>query len=394
MNGNILLRYLPAYRGNETIIKHNQDTNDIIKGIIEGHDKYAKDYDKISSFFIGSTPKQTARNIWNFLKENVNYVVEPEYKQTIKSPSAIIATGKTTGSDCKNYSLMTAGILQSLARKGIQKVPYCFRFSSYKYFSEVPEHVFCVLYPGTKNEIWVDAVLNSFDQKKAYTYKIDKTPKNMLVGISGIGATPKTFFGKILRPVLVVAGSPARTAFLLLVGLNFTGLATNLAKAGELQPAKLKNWWERLGGQISKLDRSIKLGKKKKRIFGVDQIGCSGCKNQVGCVDPSSCTLETAAVASPILAAAATFLKDVLKQAQPALTQISTNLLVKKAQDAAQKIALTKDEKALMAQYQVDEFNALSQQQATSSTVKKFLPIALLAGAGVGIYLITKKKRK
>lgn len=383
MTGNTLLRYLPAYRGNETIIKHNQDTNDIIKGIIEGHDKYAKDYDKISSFFIGSTPKQTGRNIWNFLKENVKYVVEPEYKQTIKSPSAIIATGHTTGSDCKNYSLFTAGILNSLAKKGIQKVPFCFRFSSYKYFSEVPEHVFVVLYPGTKNEIWVDAVLNSYDNKKAYTYKIDKTPKNMLVGISGIGKKPKTFFGKLLRPVLVVAGSPARTAFLLLVGLNFVGLATKLDKSNQLQPAKLKNWWEGLGGMISKLDRSIRLGKKKKRIFGVDSIG-----------EPVTVTTGTVAVASPILAAAAVFLKDVLKEAQPELTKISTQLLIKKAQDAAQKLALNKDEKAILAQERVNEFDALTQQQAAGSTVKRFLPVVLLAGAGIGIYLIAKKKRK
>lgn len=384
MNGNTLLQFLPAYNGNETVLVRNQDTNDIINGILDAHYKYSKNYDKISSFFVGSTPKQTARNIYNFLKQNVKYRVEPEHKQTIKSPAAIIATGHTTGSDCKNYSLFIAGIINSLAWMKFQKIPFCFRFSSYKYFSEVPEHVFVVLYPGTNHEIWVDPVLNSFDNKKAYTYKIDKTPKNMLVGISGIGAKPKTFFGKLLRPVLTVAGSPARTAFLLLVGLNFTGLATNLNKANTLQPAKLKDWWERLGGQISKLLHSIDLGKKKKRIFGLND-------KSIGVVDPVT---TTAAVASPILASVAIFLKDVLKEAQPALTKISTELLVKKAQDAAQKLALTKDEKALVAQQKVDEFNALSQQQATSSTVKKFLPIALLAGAGVGIYLITKKKRK
>lgn len=382
MNGNTLLKFLPSYNGNETMLVRNQNTDDIIKGILEAHYKYSKNYDKISSFFIGSTPKQTARNIYNFLKENVKYKVEPENKQTIKSPAAIIATGHTTGSDCKNYSLFIAGIINSLAWMKLQKIPFCFRFSSYKYFSEVPEHVFVVLYPGTNHEIWIDPVLNSFDNKKAFTYKIDKTPRNMLVGISGIGAAPKTFFGKILRPVLVVAGSPARTAFLLLVGLNFTGLATKLGKALELQPAKTKDWWERLGGQISKLDRSIKLGKVKKRIFGHENIGF---------VDGG--VTETAAIASPILAAVAVFLKDVLNEAQPALVQISTQLLVKKAQDAAANLALTKNEKALVAQQQVAEFDAISQQQAAKTTVNKFLPIALIAGAGLGLYFITKKKR-
>jgi len=384
MNGNTLLKFLPPYNGNETMLVRNQDTQDIIKGIIEAHYKYSKDYDKISSFFIGSTPKETARNIWNFLKKNVKYRVEPENKQTIKSPAAIIATGLTTGSDCKNYSLFIAGIINSLAWMKLQKIPFCFRFTSYKYFSEVPEHVFVVLYPGTNHEIWVDPVLNSFDQKKAFTYKIDKTPTNMLVGISGIGAPPKTFFGKLLRPVLVVAGSPARTAFLLLVGLNFTGLATNLDKAQKLQPAKLKDWWERLGGQISKLDRQIRLGVVKKRLFGYHAIG----------IDPVTDTAATAAVASPILASVAIFLKDVLKAAQPALTEISTQLLIKKAQDAAANLALTKNEKTLIAQQQVADFDALQQQQAAGTTVKKFLPIALIAGAGLGIYLIAKKKRR
>jgi len=382
MNGNLLLRYLPAYKGQETVIKQQQETNDIIKGILDAHYKYSKDYDKISSFFIGSTTKETARNIFNFLKENVKYKVEPDYKQTIKSPSAIISTGQTTGSDCKNYSLFIAGIINSLNWTKNKKIPFCFRFSSYKYFSEIPEHVFIILYPGTNKEIWIDPVLNNFNQKKAFTYKIDKTPTNMLVGISGIGAAPKTFFGKLLRPVLTVAASPARTAFLLLVGLNFTGLATDLDKAQILQPAKLKDWWERLGGQISKLDRQIRLGKPKKRIFGIN--------NSVGFADP---TLATAAVASPILASVAVFLKDVLKAATPALTEISTQLIVKKAQDAAANLALNKTEKTLIAQQQVDAFNYASNQQQTSATTNKILPIALIAGAGIGLYFITRKKR-
>jgi hypothetical protein len=94
------------------------------------------------------------------------------------------------------------------------------------------------------------------------------------------------------------------------------------------------------------------------------------------------------------LAAVAIFLKDVLKEAQPALTQISTQLLIKKAQDAAANLALTKNEKALIAQQQVDEFNSYTQQTTAGTTIKKFLPIALIAGAGLGIYFITKKKRK
>jgi outer membrane protein OmpA-like peptidoglycan-associated protein len=221
---------------------------------------------------------------------------EPESKQTIKSPSAIIATGRTTGSDCKNYSLFTAGILDNINKMGFQKIPFCFRFTGYKFFDTNPQHVFIVAYPGTDHEIWCDAVLNKFDYKKLYTIKIDKKPKNILVGISGIGAKPKTFAGKILRPVLKVAASPARNAFLLLVGLNFTGLATKLNAANQKQPKALMDWWERLGGRIQNLLGMIERGAKKKRIFGIG-------------LDPATDTAATAAVASPILAAVAVFLK-------------------------------------------------------------------------------------
>jgi hypothetical protein len=381
MTGNALLNYLPQYQGKEKILKDQQNTDDIIKEILKGHNQYSSQYKNISSFFIGSTPKKTLNNIWEFLKKEVKYKVEPESKQTIKSPSAIIATGGTTGSDCKNYSLFTAGILDNINKMGSQKIPFCFRFTGYKFFDTNPQHVFIVAYPGTDHEIWCDAVLNKFDYKKPYTIKIDKKPKNMLVGISGIGAKPKTFAGKILRPVLKVAASPARNAFLLLVGLNFTGLATKLNAANQKQPKALMDWWERLGGRIQNLLGMIERGAKKKRIFGIGG-------------DPLTDTAATAAVASPILAAVAVFLKDILKEAQPELTKISSQFIVAKAKDVAYRQSLNKVDRKLMDQQKVNEFNASWQDQTPESATKidymKYAPFILVAG--VGIYFLTKKK--
>jgi len=381
MTGNALLNYLPQYQGKEKILKDQQNTDDIINEILKGHNQYSSQYKNISSFFIGSTPKKTLNNIWEFLKKEVKYKVEPESKQTIKSPSAIIATGRTTGSDCKNYSLFTAGILDNINKMGSQKIPFCFRFTGYKFFDTNPQHVFIVAYPGTDHEIWVDAVLNKFDYKKPYTIKIDKKPKNMLVGISGIGAKPKTFAGKILRPILKVAGSPAREAFLLLIGLNFAGLATKFDKSNKLQPKALMDWWERLGGKIQALLKEVERGSKKKRIFGI--------QNQIG-IAP----LAAAGIASPIIAAAATFLKDILKEAQPELTKIASQFIVEKAKNAAYRQSLDKVDRKLMDQQKVNEFNASWQDQTPGSSPKidymKYAPFILVAG--VGIYFLTKKK--
>ncbi len=381
MTGNELLNYLPAYQGKEKILKDQQNTDDIINEILNGHNQYSNQYKNISSFFIGSTPKKTLNNIWNFLKSEVRYKVEPESKQTIKSPAAIIATGRTTGSDCKNYSLFTAGILNNINKNRSQKIPFCFRFTGYKFFDTNPQHVFIVAYPGTDHEIWCDAVLNKFDYKKPYTIKIDKKPKDMLVGISGIGAKPKTFAGKILRPVLKVAASPARNAFLALVGLNFMGLATKLDKANTKQPKALMDWWERLGGRIQNLLGQINRGKGKKRIFGFE--------NSLGQV-------EEAAIASPIIAACVEFLKNTLKEAAPELQKVATELIINKAKNVAARQSLSKVDRKLMDQQKVNEFNQEWQDQTTQTAsapkidYMKYAPFILVAG--VGIYFLTKKK--
>jgi hypothetical protein len=376
MNGNFLLNYLPPYKGTVTVIKKHQNTDDIIDGILTAHQKYAGDYSKISSFFLGSTPRQTCKNIWTFLKQNVNYKIESEDRQTIKSPAAIIATGKTTGSDCKNLSLMCAGILQDLSRKGLQKIPFVFRFSSYKLFNNVPEHVFIVAYPGTQKEIWIDAVLNEFDYKKNYTFKIDKKP--MLVGIAGIGAVKKqTLLKKGAKVVLKVAGAPARTAFLLLVGLNFANLAVKLAAADQKDAAALKIWWEKLGGQIQKLLNQIKRGKTKKRIFGMDEQDFS-----IGLVDPA--TQTAVAAATPILVAVGTFLKSVGIDPE-ALKQIAADAANKKARQVVEKIATKVDKKMLLENQQAEE---------VEEPAKKFNYLPILLGAGVIVFLMMKKGKK
>ena len=102
MNNSAILSALPPYRAHVITLEKNQDTNDIVRGMLAYHKKYAQDYDRIGPLFLGFTPRQTLKNIFTYLKNNVKYVIEPESRQTVKSPAAIVATGKTTGSDCKN----------------------------------------------------------------------------------------------------------------------------------------------------------------------------------------------------------------------------------------------------------------------------------------------------
>jgi hypothetical protein len=330
-----LLGVLDPFNNKKNVLVEDQSTGDIIKAILNGHEKYRPEYKKISSFFKGDNNKQTAYNIWKFLKNNVKYIVESDSEQTIKSPAALLATGHC---DCKNYSLFTAGILDSL------NIPFAYRFASYnKYGSKIPGHVFCVVYPGTNHEIWIDAVLSKFDYHKPYTYKIDKKPNKMaIVAISGIGASRtvrkakhakrkaagKTFGQRLkkgLKAVVKVAAAPVRNAFLLLVKLNVHNIAKKLAKAYSTHPQKVQHFWESAGGRIAVLVRNINQGKKKRKILGDDEV-----QGMVGIVFSIPAAITAAA---PLLAKLAQLLKSI--GIDPAeLVDVAKNAINDRAKEA------------------------------------------------------------
>jgi len=185
----LILSKLPPYTGNKQVLIDDQNTEDIVKGILENHDKYKDDYDKISEYFVGRNDINTAKNVYNFLKNNVPYYIEPSKLQTLRSPSAILSIKQ--GADCKSYASFVNGIFDSLNRKGIFKIPLAYRFASYKNTTK-PGHVFSVLYPGNENEIWVDNVLDNFNEKKQPTYFKDKKLKMALVSMSGVDTKQPT----------------------------------------------------------------------------------------------------------------------------------------------------------------------------------------------------------
>jgi len=180
---NIVLQKLAPFNNFKKVLIEDQNTGDIIQGILDNHNNYESQYDKISEMFIDDNEVETAKNVFEFLKDNVPYYVEPIEKQTLRSPSAIISIKE--GADCKSYASFINGIMSSLNRKGIFKVPLAYRFASYRYDTREPQHVFAVLYPGTKNEVWVDPVLNKFDQRKEPVFIKDKKIKMALIAMSG-----------------------------------------------------------------------------------------------------------------------------------------------------------------------------------------------------------------
>lgn len=387
---------LTPYSNTKKVLIADQQVSDIISGIMDAHIKYAPEYNKISQSFAGRDAKATARNIYDFLKKNVNYVIEPDEKQTIKSPAAILYTGKTTGSDCKNYSLFTAGILDALNRSGFP-INWTFRFASYRMFDKMPHHVFVVINPDTNKEIWVDPVLNGFNLKKQYYYKLDKKPNKMaLISLAGIGKKTKeqksakktarkeaikkvaNKIKKTGKAVIKVAATPVRNSFLLLVKINFKNIAGKLKKVYDTNPDKLKTFWSQFGGSWDSLIKNINTGYNKKAL------------GYVGALPVAAATVTTA---SPILVKLAAFLKslginpeDIKELATDQLKKVAQNKLSKLSSEAKQ---IEAEEKQEVAQ---DEKN-LSEDTSTSTGSGLGKNTLLLVGAGaVGIYLLTRKK--
>ena len=208
-----ILSILPEFKNSEIVLKKKQGVEDIVKGILKTHNQYFTDYDLISDFFYKGDIEDTCKYIFDFLKENVPYEIESENYQTLRSPGAILHFP----GDCKSYALFSNGVLDSLRRKGKIKCDLVYRFGGYGVFTDYIEHVFCVCKNG-KNEIWVDPVLNGFNEQKKPNYIVDKKINNMaLVGISGIkneigggeiGFVPQKFMG---RPLTLEKSNPNTT---------------------------------------------------------------------------------------------------------------------------------------------------------------------------------------
>jgi hypothetical protein len=178
-----LLAQLDSFKNNQKILSYDQSTNDIINAILKQHNKSLKEYDKLYYFFDCGNYYDTAKKIFNYLKNNIQYQIEPDTLQTVGTPAYILATKK---GDCKHFSLMFAGLLDAYRRNTGEKFDLAYRFAGYD-GSKTPEHVFVVINPESQKEIWCDAVLDYFNEKKEPNFYKDKKIQNMaLMALSGI----------------------------------------------------------------------------------------------------------------------------------------------------------------------------------------------------------------
>jgi len=234
---------LPANRSKK-IIK-NQSTGDIIKEIGRSDALFSDQGKYIAPFFEGH-PEDSINDIYNFMKYQLKYEIEPDSKQTSRAPLRILHDNYNGyGIDCKNYALLSGAILRAL------NIPYMYRYVSYNNDKKI-HHVYTVA--KIKNKWYHIDPLQAppfFKEKKAIFTKNQK-PKNMLERLSGIGATSK-FQEMALKPVLAFH----RNAFIIAVRKNYANVGGRLVLGYEKNPEKIKDWWRSLGGSPSALIKAM-----------------------------------------------------------------------------------------------------------------------------------------
>lgn len=282
-----IIRILPKPNYRAKLISGWQNTNDIVKAIQIQHVENLQAANKIKHLFCDKDERTTARNIFDFLKHEIEYRVEPATKQTTKSLQRFVNDGY---GDCKHFALFANTILQQCGFKSM------YRFSGYRDTQNV-QHVYSYL-PNTNTIL--DAVLPSFDTEKPY--KIKKDYNMSLYKLSGVqdevgkisfdqiktnlknaAAKGSNVVKKAASQIPAAANKLAdstktvglaipRSAFRGLVALNVHGLATNLKQitdkkgtAGGLQ------WWSDLGGDVDDLQKTINVGANKAKIFGIEE---------------------------------------------------------------------------------------------------------------------------
>lgn len=147
------------------------NTDDIINTLVQTHPLSVKTVEKFAKHLKGDTEKQTCENVWNFVKKNIKYVLDPSGTQKLKTASR---TWYDKFGDCKSYSLLIGSLLQNLGIKAK------YRLVSYSDM-DIPTHVYVVT-----DKYVLDCCLPAFNIEKKYNFKrdIDMTKISMLSGIN------------------------------------------------------------------------------------------------------------------------------------------------------------------------------------------------------------------
>lgn len=175
--------------GNFEQVLHEQgSTFDIIEVILHADGLSQEFTEEFAPHLQGESRRQSAENVWRFIKENIAYRTDRPGHERVQSPGKLWSDKV---GDCKSFSIFTGSILQNLA------IPYRYRFSHHPTPGGLDEvnHVFVVAIGEGGEEIVIDAVADHFDWEAPYEYALDYDPstKKIVNRISGLQPAGKEY---------------------------------------------------------------------------------------------------------------------------------------------------------------------------------------------------------
>lgn len=224
MNRSTLIGLLPKKSVSPVLIEQDQDVYDIMNLISFAHKRNADSYDRIAYLFWDGNIYNTCEKLFDFCKTKIKYDIESEDIQTVCSPQRILQKGR---GDCKHYAGFINGILSSLKRQGYDSINNHYRYASYRVLESVPTHVFAVV-KTREGEIWIDPVLDYFNERRSYTYAVDRKINEEIGAIGQINSyqfPPCECEGRArigIAPVVVYAAVQLVSLAIKVFGNNYT----------------------------------------------------------------------------------------------------------------------------------------------------------------------------
>lgn len=175
---------------------------------------------KISQVLKGATLLETARNIYEFLYNHIQYELDKEGIEQLRSPNRL---WKDKKADCDCFALFISCCLTEL------KIKHSFRIAKYN-GKDYYQHVYVIL----PNGIIIDPVIDRFNIEAPFTGKYDHKMSMRHQYLSGVPAGNKPTFGYEFDGILNGLGSVSNGSVLSAIRLHLENTRNTLLKEPSL----------------------------------------------------------------------------------------------------------------------------------------------------------------
>ena len=161
--------------GQTLLVKANATNGELQRAIEAVIPQATKQAAAFASRYKGKDEMATCKNIFDYLKNNINYKADGDSQQ-VRLPSGLM---RTKQGDCKSYSVFTSAVLSNLG------IPHKLVYASYDPKDNTPSHIYVM----TDKGCIIDAVYGKFNAEKKPTFK--KYKKMNIAYIAGVRSRRK-----------------------------------------------------------------------------------------------------------------------------------------------------------------------------------------------------------